>query len=144
MSKIKPKFFGKKINGKFVLNEREQYELYLDKFKDGTEMEMTIARKYKRRTSGQVDEETNFNGYYWAVVIRMVSDAMYEEDDDYTHDLVQIEVGNVRMSSEGKEVPAGTKNMSGGEFAEYCGKVRMWASKTLSISIPEPNEVEWQ
>jgi len=30
--------------------------------------------------------------------------------------------------------------MSGGEFAEYCSRARMWANKELGIYIPEPYE----
>lgn len=143
MATIKPKFFGKMAKGQLIINDREQFDLYLQKFKDDTEMEMTVSRKYKRRTSGQVDESTNFNGYWWAVVIRMISDAMGEIDDDYTHNLVQIEVGNVRRSENGATVPAGTKHMSGGEFADLCMKARVWASEKLTLSIPEPNEAVW-
>lgn len=129
---------------KLVINDRSAFDLYLQKFKDGTEMEMTVSRKYKRRTQGGPDEATNFNGYWWAVIIRMVSDAMGEIDDDYTHNLIQIEVGNVRRTDDGKVIPAGTKNMSGGEFADLCMKARVWASQKLQLSIPEPNEAEWK
>lgn len=133
-------------SGKLEITDREQFELYLQKFKDDTEMEVTVSRKYKRRSSGQGDETTNFNGYYWAVIVRMVSDQMGELDDDYTHNLIQIETGNIRRST-GKgfnvDVPKGTKEMSGGEFAEYCSRARMWASKELGLNIPEPNQIEW-
>lgn len=129
--------------GKLMFNDREQVDLFLQKFKDDTEMEATISRKYKRRTSGAPGEDTNFNGYYWAIIIRMVSDHMGELDDDYTHNLIQINTGNVRRTDDGKDVPKGTKGMSGGEFAEYCSRARIWASKELQLSIPEPNEIDW-
>lgn len=144
MATIKPKFFGKMEGGKLVITDREQFELYLQKFKDDTEMEVIVSRKYKRRTSGQADEATNFNGYYWAIIIRMVGDEMGEIDDSYTDDMLQMEVGNVRRTPGGKDVPAGHKEMSGGEFSDYCGKCRIWASKNLKLSIPEPNEVAWE
>lgn len=130
--------------GKLIINDREQFDLHLQKFPDDTEMEMTISRKYKRRTQGLPDEETNFNGYYWAVIIRMISDEMGEIDDDYTHNMIQVEIGNVKRTQDGKEIPAGTKSMSGGEFSEYCGKCRIWASKHLSLSIPEPHECQYE
>ena len=140
---IKPKFFGTVHGGRFIVNDQASLDQYLQKFKDDTEMEATFSRKYKRRSTGAIGETTNFNGYYWAVVIRMVSDAMGELDDDYTNDMLQLETGNYRESSSGLRVPKGTKEMSGGEFSEYCGKCRIWASKELQISIPEPNEAEW-
>lgn len=140
---IKPKFFGTVHGGRFIVNDQASLDQYLQKFKDDTEMEATYARKYKRRTSGAPGEKTNFNGYYWAVIIRMVSDAMGELDDDYTDNLLQLETGNFRETKDGVRVPAGNKEKSGGEFAEYCGKCRIWASQNLQISIPEPNEAEW-
>ncbi len=143
MAQIKPKFFGKMHGGKLQFYDREQFDLYLAKFPDDTEMEVTISRKYKRRTSGQADEQTNFNGYYWAVIVRLVSDEMGELDDDYTHNLIQIATGNVRILKDGTKVPAGTKHLSGGEFADFCSRARMWASKELSLSVPEPNECDY-
>lgn len=124
--------------------DQDQLDLFLHKFPDGTEMEMTIGRKYKRRTQGAPDEATNFNGYWWAVIIRMISDEMGEIDDDYTHNLIQIETGNVRRTKSGHQIPAGTKHMSGGEFSELCSKARVWASRELNLSIPEPNEAAWE
>lgn len=126
-----------------MINDRDQFDLYLQKFPDDTEMEMTISRKYKRRTAGLPGEKTNFNGYWWAVIIRMISDEMGELDDDYTHNLIQVEIGNVKMTKDGHPVPAGTKHLSGGEFADLCSRARMWASKELSLSVPEPNECEY-
>lgn len=144
MGIIKPKFYGIMKGGKLILNDRDQFDLHLEKYKDDTEMELTISRKYKKRTSGQSDEDTNFNGYYWGVIIRMVSDHMGELNDSYTDDLLQIETGNVKRSDSGKEIPLGHKEMSGGEFAEYCSRCRIWASKELQLNIPEPNEVVWE
>ncbi|MFZ2152260.1 MAG: hypothetical protein WAV09_04090 [Minisyncoccia bacterium] len=141
---IKPKFYGMILDGKMVITDREQFDLYLQKFKHGTEMEMTISRKYKKRTSGGPDEATNFNGYWWAVIVRMVSDQMGEINDDYTHNLIQIEIGNYKETKSGYRIPAGTKDMSGGEFADLCARARVWASKELGISIPEPHEAAWE
>lgn len=143
MATIKPKFFGKMQAGKLLFYDREQFDHYLEKFPDETEMELTIARKYKRRTAGLPGEATNFNGYWWAVVIRLIADEMGELDDDYTHNLVQVEIGNVRRTTDGQSIPAGTKHLSGGEFADLCARARIWASKELSLSIPEPNEAEY-
>jgi len=141
---IKPKFFGIMHGGKMMITDREQFDLYLAKFADDTEMEMTIARKYKRRTAGLPGETSNFNGYWWAVIVRLVSDEMGELDDDYTHNLIQIKVGNVRRMEDGSVVPAGTKHLSGGEFSNLCSRARIWASKELSLSVPEPHECNYE
>lgn len=142
---IKLKYIGVKKGRSFILNPNDQLMLgnYIQKFEDGKEIEMTVEPRRIRRTSGQPDELTNFNGYYHAVIKRLIADEMGELDDDYTHNLIQLMVGNFRVAKDGTKVPAGTKNMSGGEFAEFCAKCRIWASKELHLSIPEPHEAEY-
>lgn len=139
------KFYGKAHNHKFAFDNREYYDGYMEKFPDDTPLEMTVKRKYKRRTSGQVDEETNFNGYLWGIVYNYVAEEIGELDLDYVHYWMQISVGNFKMMPDGTKVPLGTSEMSGGEFADYCGHVRTWAATPgnlceYGINIPEPNE----
>lgn len=140
---IKPKFYASAQSGKIVWIDRDAVSRYMAKFAPGTDLELTICKKYRRRTSGQPDEETNFNGYLWAVPIRMIADEIGEENDELVHQWVQLAVGNVRVMNDGTKVPAGTRHMSGAEFADYCARVRIWAANTLNMSIPEPNESEY-
>jgi len=147
---IKPKFYGVKKGGELVLleTEREQLNKYLQKFKDDEELEITVSKKYKRRTQGDPGESTNFNGYLWGVVYKMIGDEIGEFDLDYVHHWAQIKTGNVKGMPDGSVVPKGTSELSGGEFAEYCSKVRMWANMPGNICerglfIPQPNEAEY-
>lgn len=110
---------------------------------DGCEVTVTIGRRHRRRTSGQQDEQTNFNGYLWGTLYKAIGDHLgyfTDEEMDQLHHWVQLAVGNVRVMPDGAKVAAGTRHMSGGEFAEYCSKVRMWASQYLGLYLPEPNE----
>ena len=153
---IRPKFYGKAHGGKFIPRDPETLTGVMAKFQDGKELEMTIGPKYKKRSQGDVGEETNFNGYYWAVPVRIISDVMGELDDKATHTLLQmmfnfkfIEVVNPETGKkEGIKVPKGTSDMSGQEFSEYCSKIRMWAAIPGNITergvyIPEPHEAEY-
>ncbi len=148
-----PKFFGKLELGKFLFNqgEREKLNDYLKKYPEGKELEMTVKAKYKKRTSGQLDEETNFNGYYWGVIVDMIGKELgyfTKEELETIHDWIQINVGNVKIMPNKDVVPAGTSLMSGGQFAEYTSKARMWASQPgnvceMGMYIPEPNEADF-
>jgi len=153
---IRPKFYGTISSGKFVHRLPELFNRYIRKFKDGQEIEITIGPKYKKRTQGDPGEETNFNGYYWAVIIRIVSDTMGEIDDNVTHGLLQMlfnKRGARVFDPETKkgiyvEMPRGTKHLSGAEFADYCSKIRMWAAIPDNLCekgcfIPEPNEADY-
>ena len=140
-----PKFYGKAVNNKFVFDKRSDFDFYMEKFKDNTPLEMTVKRKYKQRTSGKYDEETNFNGYYWSVLVAMVADEIGEADRQCVHDWIQVAIGNIKRMPDGREVAGNTSDMTGGEFAEMCQRARYWAATPRNICemgliIPEPNE----
>ena len=141
-----PKFFGKIDNNKILLldGQKEALNAYLRKWPDGKEIEMTVKAKYKNRTSGQPGEDTNFNGYLWGVLYKIIADEMGEFDLDYIHYWMQIKVGNV-IVMKGEQLPKGTSDMSGAEFSEYCMKVRVWAGMPGNIAehgmfMPLPGE----
>lgn len=143
----KQKFYGKKIGRSIALNESDKTVLgnLLQNFDDGQEMEMTFSKRKKIRTSGAPGEETNFNGYYWKYVLKTIGDEIGEMDLDYIHYWAQMKVGNYKVMKDGTKIPLGTSWMSGGEFADYCSRVRIWASKPGNITergiyIPDPNE----
>ena len=50
MPRLKPKFYGKKVGGQFVLNNQDQeyFEGYMGNFEEDSEMEATFAKKYKK------------------------------------------------------------------------------------------------
>ena len=138
--KIKPKFYAVKMHGKVVPNDPAEIEKYISQWKEGQEIEIMVSKKYKRRTSGQTGEETNFNGYWWAVVVKMIADHMGELDQDYVHHQVLIQIGHFRIDKFGEKHPEETKEMSGAEFADICSRARIWASQKFNLYIPEPHE----
>jgi len=157
-------------------------KLFLEKFENGQEMEISIKKKFKKRTSGQPGEFTNFNGYYWAVIVRKLADELGYEDDNDVHNLLQMKfnkrmvdiidedkkkkftdalrplIGQTlteeivdqlsKIFGSGKiEIPAGTSELSGGEFADYCSRIRTWANipgnlTEHGIYLPEPYEID--
>lgn len=147
-----PKFYGVNKSGKFVpRDEREIENIYahMSRFGEGQELEITIKKKFKKRTSGQHGEETNFNGYWWGVVVRMIADAMGELDQDEVHAWVQIMGGNFKVMRDGTKVPKGTSEMSGIELKQLCERVQSWASIPGNVCekglyIPDPHEPDWQ
>ena len=142
---VKPKFLGKILKGVLVYNDNKRLKKYLQTFKDEQVVEIVISRKFKRRTSGQIWEDTNFNGYYWGVIFKILSEELgylTENERKQLHDWIQMNAGNVAHMKDGKEVARGTKLMSGKEFSDFCSKVRIWSSRDLEIWLPEPNEVD--
>jgi hypothetical protein len=134
--------------GELVYSDPEKVRDYLRGFADGQEMEIVIKKKYKVRTSKQPGEETNFNGYYWGVIVKMIADEkgeIGEEAYDEISDWIQINVGNFRVMPDGTKVAKSTK-IENGPFSDMCMRARMWANIPGNVTehgmyIPEPHEV---
>jgi len=139
----KPKFYGTIKKGhKIELDDRNLFNLYVTKFNEGDRIEMTIARKYRRRTQGMTDEDTNFNGYWWKCIVKPVADYMHDYDLEYIHKIILLQIGHFRVDKFGNKHAEETKNLSGGEFSELCKKARTWASMELGLYLFEPYENE--
>jgi len=145
---IVPKFYGTIKLGKLEMNAGEQdlINSYLLQFKEGQEIETTIKKKYKKRSSGQQGETTNFNGYFWKIITMIATDIgeYGEEGVKRTEKTVLIKVGHIEVDKFGQTITKSTSILSGGEFAELCAKVRMWSSEFLGLYLPEPHEAEWE
>ena len=146
---ITPKFFATIEQGKVKHADPQAFQTYvISKFKEGQEVEITIKKKYKKRTSGQPWELTDFNGYYWYCIVRPIADEIGEIDQEAVHGWIQIGAGNFK-EVKGKKIPLGTSEMSGGKFAEYCSRARIWAGTPGEITekgiyLPEPHEAEYE
>lgn len=146
---VKTKLYAVKKDGKLVFQDLAALGSHMNTFEDGQDLEVTIGKRRRPRTSGAPGEDTNHNGYYWGVIIKMIADELgyYEKRDlDRIHDWIQVSIGNVKRMPNGVEVPAGTSMMDKGEFADFCSKARMWASSPGNVCehgmyIPEPYEV---
>lgn len=143
-----PKFYGSMCKGNVVYKEPDRLAMYLKGFEDGQEMELVIKKKYKLRTSKQAGEETNYNGYYWGVIVRMIADErgeIGEEAYDQISDWIQINIGNFKVMPDGTKVAKSTK-MDTGPFDDMCRRARMWANIPGNVTehgmyIPEPHEI---
>lgn len=143
---IAPKFYGKIKGGRVEHQDPEKFNNFVAfGFKEEQEVEITIKKRFKKRTAGHPGEVTNFNGYYWAVIIRMIADEIGEIDQEIVHHWIQLAVGNFKTMKDGTKTPIGTGHMTGAEFSDYCSRVRMWAGNTegLNMFIPQPHEAEY-
>jgi len=101
---------------------------------------LTIKVNHKRRSNPQ-------NGYYWAVVVQMVMDAMNAYGNDFTPDEIHETLKakfNFRevetMPDNFTEVPVSTARLNTVEFSQYIEKIQRYAAVMLNINIPSPNE----
>jgi len=94
----------------------------------------------------------NQNAYLWAVVYKEIADHTGESQDS-VHEHCRREYGIIEEVKapgfgdykEGqllKRVKS-TTAMTTKEFTDYIEKIRAWAAEFLSLSIPDPIEVEF-
>ena len=135
-------FYGSALKGRFIFKEPDWFRNFMLLFPDGTDMVMEVKKLGKIRTSKQPGEDTNFNGYYWGIIVKAAAgpDAMADIDMDYVDKCLQIQVGNFRVDNDGNKIPRGTSWMTGAEFAEYCMKCRMFLNQFYGLYVPEPRE----
>jgi hypothetical protein len=106
----------------------------------GREIVLSLKVKRKMRSNPQ-------NGYYWTVVVPMVTEAINsygnEYSNDETHEFLKSRFNNREVEmSEGIMVslPMSTTELDTIEFSHYIETIQQWASAVLGIYIPSPNE----
>ncbi len=130
------------IKDEMKLKNTETFKKFLTalkyKTKDETKIKLTIERDIKRRTSGKDWESSNENGYYWAVVIPILSEYFGYLPDE-THEALKLKF--LRTGGDDKFPRLGsTSVLNKIDWEELMEKIRIWALTDFNIKIPEPNE----
>jgi len=122
-----------------VLN-KDLFSKYL--FNMPKEVNISVTPIKKKRSLNQ-------NSYYFGVVINLISSHTGYTPDE-CHEICKEECLQKKLillqTKDGeveKEYPITTTVLTSGEFESYLSKVRMWASQTLGLFVPLPNEVEY-
>ena len=109
-------------------------------FNKGYSLMITFQRFGNKRTTKQ-------NRYYWGVVVKMIRERFkelgHELDSDEVHDFLKGEFNKREIVTENDHhlsIPRSTKDLDSTSFNEYLEKVRQFASITLEINIPDPDE----
>ena len=107
---------------------------YLNTFPLGAQVEILIQEP-------KTDRSTQQNKYYWAVVLKHISDYTGYEPEE-VHDEMKKMFNPVPSKFNPEETFGGsTTRLTTGEFSDYIEKICMWAAVTFQIVIPEANEV---
>ena len=97
-------------------------------------------KKYRR--------SNEFNNYYWAIVVAMISERLrelgHDIDKDLTHEFLKGRFLYSELTDPGTgevmKIPKKTSELATGEFMEYLEHVKQFAAETLDLYIPDPNE----
>tara|TARA_Y100001973_G_scaffold91274_1_gene139743 strand:+ start:500 stop:904 length:405 start_codon:yes stop_codon:yes gene_type:complete len=124
-------------NGKITFQNREQFDKDLSN-NEGKNVYITIREQKNRRS-------LNLNSYYWAVVVRLVSNETgYDKEE--AHEILKSMFLRTRYQIKGIWVDGmkSTTKLSNQEMTEYIEEIKRFASSSLGLYIPDPNEVEYE
>lgn len=106
----------------------------------GKEIVLVVKLKKPNRSTPQ-------NGYYWSVVVPMITEAVNEYGNEWTndetHEFLKSRFNNREVEMKGGVIvslPQSTTSLDKAEFGRYIDEVKQWASVVLGLYIPEPNE----
>jgi len=129
---MNPIFLARIARGLIIFGNPQAVNNHL-KSLEGKDAEVIIRVPKKGRSNPQ-------NRYYWAVPIKLISEGTGYTTEE-THDALRM----LFLLDRDRKVPTlrSTTALTTLEMEEYLSKIRNWASMTLSIYVPEPNEVDY-
>lgn len=122
-------------NGKLVVEDRNEFRNYCMAL-TGFPLEV-IVRKFRKRKDGSDQQR----GYYWAVIVRMISDYT-GDDEESVHETMTVKFAPWE-TYKGKRRRVRYSKMSTVQREEYQEKCRVWAIQFLSLNVPLPNQVDY-
>ena len=136
VEKFIPKFFGKKVNGKFKFNrgEENRYHAYMHKIKEDAEMFIAMGHKNKA-TVRSVQQ----NRYYWGVVVDLLA-AYTGYLPEEMHEALKFKFLRVKRDKLPDTVKS-TANLSKDDFCEYIDSIQKWAATEMGVVIPDPESI---
>ncbi|MCX6217662.1 hypothetical protein [Spirosoma sp.] len=134
--------FGNMLNGKLSVIKRDQFLNALLNVKNGI-CSLTVEIIGEKRTGKQ-------NGYYHAVVVTIIRDAINEAygedlDDEETHELLKLRFNSKLVwnpeTGEYDKMPMSTSRLNTAQFGEYVEKCRRMAKRDFDIDIPDADKL---
>lgn len=122
-------------SGQIQVEEIDQYAEYCRSLA-GQDVEI-IVRKFKQRKDGSDQQR----GYYWAVIVQMISDYS-GDDEDSVHEFLTLKFAPRTINKKGKRVIIRYSKQSTVQREVYQEKCRQWGAVFLGLNIPLPNQAE--
>ena len=120
-----------------MVNDRAKFDSDILRYEEKTVV-ITVREQKKRRS-------LNLNAYYWSVVVKLLSDNTgYDKDE--MHEVLKSMFLRTKYQIKGIWIH-GTKSttkLNNQEMQTYIEECKTFASTTLSLYIPDPNEVEYE
>lgn len=131
--KLVPKFYCDVKNGKITLQNAQKFNLHIQSLKEGT-YELLVKPPIKESTDPQ-------RRYYHGVICKIIADETGHTPDE-VHEFLAWEFLQIPDQKIRVRRSTGRGDLSTVEREEYHRKCREWASTTLNVYVPLPNEVD--
>jgi hypothetical protein len=126
-------------NRRLFIEDRRRFDEAVSNLDERWDYEIAVRRLHANRSQ-------QFNRYYWAVVVELLSEHTGYTPDE-VHDLLKMRFIPKRLSLaddngeiKGEFVLGGsTRKMSTEEFGKYIETIREWAAIELGVIIPDPD-----
>lgn len=127
---MNPIFYAKVQESRIVLKDPPSFNKFLASL-EGKDVQLVLKKETKTRSLQE-------NKYYWGVVVKLLSDHTGYSSNEM-HDALRM----LFLCDKGREIPIirSTTSLTTVEMELYLTQIREFASQTLSVYIPEPNEV---
>ena len=134
--------------GHFTLDDRKGFLATVGHEFKGKEVAVTVhTRAYQR--------SINANAYYWAVVVKMATEATGQGGDDIhavwcdqfiTSERKQIEFFHHMTGTRVRYTvdPARSSKLNGTKFYDYVDLCRLWLQEWYGVTTPDPDREYWR
>jgi len=114
-----------------------EYFDHLRSFKNGEQVRVTVDKHKKQRSNPQ-------NRYFHSVIVKMISDETGYEVSEVKEMIRMLFLSHeLKVGDEIVKVGKSTAALNTLEFEELNSQCRRWASQTIGLYLPEPNEIEY-
>lgn len=138
---MKATYLARIWHGRIHVSDHRSYEHHI-KALEGQSVKLSLEPAGKKRSQRQ-------NDYYWAVVVPLVRDGIFDATGDiFTHEEVHeflkgkyntVPVVN-KTTGEVEHIARSTANLKVPDFMAYLIQIKRFATEYLGITIPDPNE----
>ena len=137
-----PIFKGDVVNKKLKLfdHEKQAIKRWIETFKDGTKLDITIRKHKSKRSNEQ-------NRYYFGVVLPILADYFGHDNIEDMHEDMKLKFNPIESKIEpGKIIGGTTTKLSTVDFfsaeTSYVERICRWAATEYGIYIPPPKKAE--
>lgn len=145
--KITPQFEAviREVDGhhKPVPKDGATLQQYLDtRFKDKQDVYIVVKKRFKKRSQGAAGEDSNQNGYYWGVVIPLLSEYFGYLPWEMHEALRPLFWSEPHEKDPHVRRPISSTDVNNVAWEQTMEQIRIWALTEHEIKIPLPNEVD--